>query len=434
MIAVSAAAIAVPATAGASAPPTDPPSTDPPTSEASGNVDRTSDGVLKIGVLLPQTGPGAWIGSPGFAAANYAVAEINRAGGFNGTDVLLVSADEGESPETALAAIDELLAADVDAVVGPASSTVALQTLHILMDAEIVTCSPTASSLLLDDFPNRELFFRTIPSDSLQMSGIAKHVQQLGVPSAVILYLDDDFGRGLATGVTAELEAFGVELETSIAFDAGQESLDEEIDELSQYIGSTIIVLADQANGVRALQAISTNVNRLGGEQIPRIITNDAVRPNAQQWEQLVGPIRTRVERVGPTPNLPLEFLPPREPAGSEPLAAPIPDGPFTGNTIDCVNLIALAAIDINSDDPVAIAAAMPAIADRGLPCDSFADCRSSIDRAEPLDIDYQGVNLTNVLYSFNEVGDLAETTLQWYRYNDGTGIEGVGGFFPVGG
>ena len=63
--------------------------------------------------------------------------------------------DEGDGPATARDAVADLIDEDVDAVIGPASSTVALATLGDLMRAGILTCSPTATALALDDFPDR---------------------------------------------------------------------------------------------------------------------------------------------------------------------------------------------------------------------------------------------------------------------------------------
>src|SRR3990170_3963098 len=54
--------------------------TEPPGTDAQ----RESDGVLKIGVLLPQTGEGAAVGIPSTTAASNAVDLINAAGGVFG--------------------------------------------------------------------------------------------------------------------------------------------------------------------------------------------------------------------------------------------------------------------------------------------------------------------------------------------------------------
>ena len=94
--------------------------------------------------------------------------------GVLGKDVVLEIVDEGGGTGP-----DELLASGVDAIVGPASSRVALAQLSSIVQPEtgVVTCSPTATALALDDFPDNGFFFRTAPSDSLQMAAIARSVR-----------------------------------------------------------------------------------------------------------------------------------------------------------------------------------------------------------------------------------------------------------------
>ena len=88
-----------------------------------------------------------------------------------------------------------MLRDNVDAIVGPASSGVAIDTLGELMDAGVLTCSPTATSLLLDNFPNRKLFFRLVASDSTAAIALADRVRQSGVSTTALVYVDDAFGR-----------------------------------------------------------------------------------------------------------------------------------------------------------------------------------------------------------------------------------------------
>jgi branched-chain amino acid transport system substrate-binding protein len=381
-----------------------------------------SDGVLRIGVLLPQTGEGNWIGLPGVAAAEYAVARINEQGGFNGADVELVIRDEGVDAATASVAIDELIAAGVDAVVGPASSSVALETLGRLMDAGILTCSPTATSLLLDDYPNRDLFFRTIPSDSLQMKAIAQQAQRSGVATAVVVHVDDEFGHGLAAAVEAELRGFDLSVDAMIGFAADDEDLSDVVDELSQHVGSTIIVLADQEQGLRALEAIAAAAPRLGGETLPDILVNDAIRPAGEQWEALGAPVRDALTRLGPVADLPATTATSAEPPGSAPGQEPLPSLPFALNTLDCINLIALSAIIESSDDPAVIAGRMDRTADDGAPCATFATCLELLLLRR--DIDYNGANGQNLLYWFAESGDLGRAAVMAYEYNPATGLD----------
>ena len=59
----------------------------------------------------------------------------------------------------------------------------------------------TAARSLLDDFPDRGLFFRTIPSDSLQAMAMAEAVDRTGASKATIAYIDDDYGQSFADQV-----------------------------------------------------------------------------------------------------------------------------------------------------------------------------------------------------------------------------------------
>ena len=193
------------ARAGAAAPATTEPSV-PATSEAPASTEVTTssppresiDGVLTIGTLLPVSGPGNQIGLAGINAVNVGVRQINEAGGVLGQPVQWINASEGTTANEARAGIDELLAANVDAVIGPASSLVALEVLDELMAAGVVVCSPTATALALNDYPDRELFFRTVPSDSLTAQAMAALALNTGVESYAVVYLDDQFGRPFA--------------------------------------------------------------------------------------------------------------------------------------------------------------------------------------------------------------------------------------------
>src|SRR5262249_23615595 len=148
------------------------------------------DGVLRVGVLLPESGEGAALGKPLLAAVEAARDQINAAGGVLGQDVDIVAhVDEGSSDTTARQAIATLVGLDVDAAIGPASSTIALGTLSQLMQAGVLTCSPTATSLALDRFPDRELFIRTAPSDSLEAKAIAAQAESTGARKAAVAYL-----------------------------------------------------------------------------------------------------------------------------------------------------------------------------------------------------------------------------------------------------
>ena len=167
--------------------------------------------------MLPESGDGAAIGAPLIEAALAASAAINAAGGVLGSKVEVIgNVDEGSSPSTTREAIATLIEQGVDAVIGPASSTIALATVPQLMEAGILTCSPTATALALDDLPDRSLFFRTAPSDSLQAIAIAEQAERTGALSAVVVNLDDAYGGPLADATIAALRGRGLTVDDRV--------------------------------------------------------------------------------------------------------------------------------------------------------------------------------------------------------------------------
>ena len=129
-----------------------------PSEDTSPIVRRNVDGALRIGVWLPTSGPAAALGSPLAAGVELAVQEINEAGGVNGRMVQVANRDEGGDPATAYQALRELLEQEqVDVIVGPSSSRVALGAIDTLAAAHVVDCSPTTSAIDLGGRPRQRL-------------------------------------------------------------------------------------------------------------------------------------------------------------------------------------------------------------------------------------------------------------------------------------
>jgi branched-chain amino acid transport system substrate-binding protein len=331
---------------------------------------RPADGTLFIGAFLPQTGAGAALGGPMIAAVQTAVDQINDAGGVLGRPVKLEVVDE-----SAGTGLDELLTAGVDAIVGPASSTVALSQLAnaVLPVTGVVVCSPSATALALDGYPDNKLFFRTVPSDSLEMVAIERRVERTGVESVAVGYLDDPYGRGLKDAFVEEVvERNEVTLQAPVGFNADQEDLSGVAEQLIADGGAgVIVVLGDADDGTRLLQAIDVATS---GITPPEVVVNDAIRDGRQAIQALSAEFRARLSGVAPVATTMVD--------GG-------PDGFFTANAMDCVNLIALAAIQAGSDDPGEITKNMASVSAGGQVCADFADCAERL--AGGFSVDYSG-------------------------------------------
>jgi branched-chain amino acid transport system substrate-binding protein len=336
-----------------------------------------NDGVLSIGLLLPRSGEGATIGQGMIDAAERAVDEINAAGGVLGQSVEVETYDEGADPSSALDAIESLLDDGVDAVVGPASSTVALATLGDLMSAGVLTCSPTATALALDEFPSRQLFFRTAPSDLLQADAIAKLAQQTGAFTVAVAFLDDAYGRPLAAATVDALEARALNVVHEAPYASSDESLVDQATALVDSEADLVVVIGDGEHGLEMLTAMGELVGRFEAEP-PDIVVNDAMRrpPSAQLVQALPQSIREQIEGVSPMARAQFDGEPP---------------GPFATNAYDCVNLIALAAYQAEQDDPEEIASRIFETSARGQSCRNFEVCVQLVDDLRNIDYDGPG-------------------------------------------
>jgi len=172
--------------------------------------DRAGDGQLKIGTLLPKTGSLAFLGPPEFAGVKLAIQEINEAGGVLGKDVLFEEGDSGDTEnKVAPNTVATLLAADVDAIIGAASSSVTLSVIDTVVTAGVVMFSPANTSKKLSSYADKGLYFRNAPSDILQGQVLADTIIGDGGTSVYILALNDDYGTGLAEDLKAGLESGG---------------------------------------------------------------------------------------------------------------------------------------------------------------------------------------------------------------------------------
>ena len=110
--------------------------------------------------------------------------------------------DEGGTISSALRSLEILLDGDVDVIVGPASSRVALGVLSEMLDAGLTVCSPTNTAISLRRFPDYNRYFRTIPSDALQAKAMARVIERTGRNAVSILFIDDEFGLDYSTALS----------------------------------------------------------------------------------------------------------------------------------------------------------------------------------------------------------------------------------------
>jgi branched-chain amino acid transport system substrate-binding protein len=218
---------------------------------------QISDGVFRLGLLLPQSGPGAELGEPLIQVATDAINVVNANGGILGRDVELVIRDEGNESATALAAVDDFISEfQIDALVGLMSSPIALSVLPRLVENKVGSCSPTATAVALASFPDNGLFVRTTPSDILASEAIAQVIEQTGVVETSIAYPDDPFGRSFVAEVRRSLSVQGISIITEVAYDTTTADFAPIAEQLTADPNRVITLIGDSESGGRLLNSL----------------------------------------------------------------------------------------------------------------------------------------------------------------------------------
>src|SRR3954469_4775199 len=372
-------------------------------------VTRADDGVVTIGVLTPQGSAFADIGQSIGRGAQLAVQDINTAGGFDDTGVKMIAEDEDVQGAGVEAAITKLLDENVDAIVGPASSTNALAALGQIVDAGVVACSPTASASMLDGFPDQNLFFRTIPSDTLQAGAIAEAVNQTGASEATIVYIDDAYGQAFDSSVSDALQRNQIDETDAVAYSSEKESIDSAATKVASIGAGVVVVIGDATSGPVMLEAIDAKEPTLQA----RYVVNDAMRRPSASAQPMPEALASRVRGVSPIAySTDQDFLDALGASADSP-------SPYAANAYDCVNLIALAAWSARSTQPIDIASFIPGVSASGTPCMSFAECRDDLVAGSNINYDGPAGSLT-----LDAKGEVTNATFKLFGFEDGRDVD----------
>jgi len=359
---------------------------------------RVSDGVFRLGLLIPQTGSVDGSGESLTQVATNAIEVVNASGGILGHDVELVVRDEGSDSATALAAVDDFIHEDhIDALIGPMSSPIALSVLPRLVENNIGSCSPTATAVSLASFPDNGLFVRTTPSDILASEAMAQLIGQTGVVETLVAYPDDPYGRAFVAEIRRSTAVQGIAIVKEIAYDTNSTDDAPIAKELTANPNSVITLIGDSESGGRLLNSL------LDTKSANKIIVNDAIsQVDLSTNVNLDSEIRRKIVGVA------VDAF-----AGAKPDdSAVVP--PFSAAVVDCVNLIALAAIASKTDIADEFMAQVPFVSRGGSGCNFFDDCLALLKQS--LNIDYNGVT---GLLDLDPNGDPSRAQFITFGFND---------------
>lgn len=365
-----------------------------------------TDGVFRIGYVLPQTGGLASIGPALIEPLNMGLEEIIAAGG----QVELLAADSGTDPAIAGVSVDQHLNDEVDAIIGPAATTVSLSVIDKITGSKIPMCSSSNTGAVFTTYDDGGFYFRTSPPDNLQGEALAEVITEDGRSSVAILYRNDEYGAGLNDATAQFLEDSGVSVAAEIAYATDATSFDAEVADVIE-AGVDAAVLITFGEGVQLMQAM---IEAGVGPADIAIYGTDGFADNVTP--ALVDENNPAV-LAGVKGTYPSVAPPGGEPTFGERFAAFAPDAPtvFSAHTFDCLVIFVLASQVAGTDDPVAIQAVINDLTrPPGTKCQTYEDCSALVASGE--EIDYDGASGP---LDFVDAGEPAQGVYDVFLYNE---------------
>lgn len=167
---------------------------------------------IKIGAIIPQTGPVSNYGNSSEKGALLAVDEINKNGGINGKKIEWISYDGKGEITDSTTAYNKLKGDKVAAIVGPLTSKPSLAVSEIAKKDGIPMITPTGTQVNITE--GKENVFRTCFTDPYQGKLLAKFAaeNQKAKKVAILRNTSSDYSNGIANEFKKEVEKLKLEL------------------------------------------------------------------------------------------------------------------------------------------------------------------------------------------------------------------------------
>jgi branched-chain amino acid transport system substrate-binding protein len=306
--------------------------------------------IVLLGSVLPFSGELSTKGTKMGYAVELAVDEINQAGGILGKKIAVIFCDSGTNSDTTQKALEHLIRLErVPAVIGPASSSVVIETFaDVAKEAKILMMSPAATSPKIADLSDDDLLWRTAPSDKIQGAAIANYLlKESTFDKIAIINRDDASGNGIRDAIFKFLcETFPCEDDTRLYKGFYDEEMPEKdqseiVVELEEFAPSITVLIGSFEDGSAFLELTEDT-------EIKRFFLTDGMRNNElgdldmsdTQLCRLVG------TQPGSTSSKNYQSFEHRFNAKYGEV------GSYSANAYDAIYLISYAIAASNTDDP----------------------------------------------------------------------------------
>lgn len=227
---------------------------------------RAQAGPIRLGTLTPLTGSGGAYGPIMANAVKRAAEEINKAGGVNGRELLIVSEDDQTNPEAGLRAARKLIDVDkVAAIMGTWASSVTTAVAPVCWGSGTFLATVSGADSITQ-LPHQGFLIRTQPNTTLQGRKFGELALATGARTVAFVspqtpFTDSQFGE-----ITKAVEAGGGKT-SKLVYDDKKTTLRTEVDSVLRGKPDAIVMggyTTDTAVLVRDLYRASFKGKLLG--------------------------------------------------------------------------------------------------------------------------------------------------------------------------
>lgn len=369
-------------------------------------TETASADVVEIGALMPMTGDLQAFGETSLNGINLAVDEINAAGGVMGRPIEVSVGDTQTAAQPSIDAAQKLVSIEgVSAIIGALSSGNTIPVAEsITKENQIPQVSSASTSPVITTLADDDFLFRTVPSDAFQGIALAEVSREKGLEQIAIIYINNDYGQGLADSFQEAFEAKGGTITDSIPYEEGQASYRGELQQLASTDAEALLLIGYPENGITILkQSLEEGFFErfvfTDGMQAPEVI--EAIGPNF-----LEGAFGTVAQSASESEAYTLFRNAYEEKYGE------IPPKPYIDTSYDALMIVALALEAAGSTEGIAVRDAMREVANAPgieIKPGEWAKAVDAIANGE--DIDYVGASGS---LDFDENGDVAGSFAHW--------------------
>lgn len=215
-----------------------------------GATAAAEDNPIKIGALMALTGALGPYGPSIADGAQMAADTINAAGGVLGRPIELLVRDTATSPDVGRDAASKLVEIDgVSAIIGALSSGVTLAVSSVTIPSEVVLISPASTAPSIPALDDDDFVFRTVVSDAVQGVVLGRLAKLLNLSDIAIIYVNNDYGKGLADTVKETFESLGGTVSANVPYEENKPSYRGEIDHLLSGSPQAIVLACYPVDG-----------------------------------------------------------------------------------------------------------------------------------------------------------------------------------------